>query len=71
MPNTIPEKLRTLEDKLYACRYAQALMGYDEATAAPARSEDGRAKAAAVLSRISFDALVNPDPCLLYTSRCA
>ena len=34
MPNTIPEKLRTLEDKLYACRYAQALMGYDEATAA-------------------------------------
>ena len=61
MPNTIQQKLRALEDKLYACRYAQALMSYDEATAAPARSEDGRARAAEVLSRISFDALVNPD----------
>lgn len=61
MPESFTEKLRALEDKLYACQYAQALMGYDEATAAPARSEDGRAKAAEVLSRISFDALVNPD----------
>ena len=60
MPEQFTEKLRALEDKLYACQYAQAVMSYDEATAAPARSEDGRARAAEMLSRISFDALVNP-----------
>ena len=61
MPEQFTEKLRALEDKLYACQYAQAVMSYDEATAAPARSEDGRARAAEMLSRISFDALVNPE----------
>lgn len=59
--NDLKQSLRQLQDKLYACQYAQALMSYDEATAAPARSEDGRARAAEVLSRIAFDALVNPD----------
>lgn len=61
MPGPIAQELRALQDKLYACQYAQALMSYDEATAAPARSEDGRARAAEVLSRMAFDALVNPD----------
>lgn len=59
MDQQLLTRLRTLEKQLYAYNYAEALMGIDEATAAPAHSEAGRAEAAEVLSRASFDCLVN------------
>lgn len=53
-------ELRTLERNLYAYNYALGLITYDEATAAPAESAEGRAEAAEVLSRAQFDTLVQP-----------
>ena len=50
MPEQFTEKLRALEDKLYACQYAQAVMSYDEATAAPGPP---RCSAASPLTRWS------------------
>ena len=53
-------ELRTLERNLYAYNYALGLMTYDEATAAPSESAEGRAEAAEVLSRAQFNTLVQP-----------
>ncbi len=52
--------LRALQKQLYAYRYAEALISYDEAAVAPPESEAGRAEASEVFARLSFDALVNP-----------
>ncbi|MGN0984096.1 MAG: carboxypeptidase M32 [Gemmiger sp.] len=57
--------LRALENQLYAYKYALAVMEYDEATVAPPESAAGRAQAAEVLSRLSFDLLVNDDTAAL------
>ena len=53
-------ELRTLERNLYAYNYALGLMTYDEATAAPSESAEGRAEAAEVLRRAQFNTLVQP-----------
>ena len=57
--------LRGLEKQLYAYQYALSVMEFDEATAAPADSADGRAVAAEVLSRAKFDLLINDDTAAL------
>ena len=57
--------LRGLEKQLYAYQYALSVMEFDEATAAPADSADGRAAAAEVLSRARFDLLINDDTAAL------
>lgn len=57
--------LRALEKQLYAYQYALNVMDFDEATAAPEGSADGRAVAAEVLSRAQFDLLVNDDTAAL------
>ena len=57
--------LRGLEKQLYAYQYALSVMEFDEATAAPADSADGRAVAAEVLSRAKFDLLINDDTATL------
>ena len=57
--------LRGLEKQLYAYQYALSVMEFDEATAAPADSADGRAVAAEVLSRARFDLLINDDTAAL------
>lgn len=59
------EQLRTLEHRLYACRYALNVMDYDSETVAPGKSSEGRAEAAEVLSRTEFDWLINPDTAAL------
>ena len=57
--------LRGLEKQLYAYQYALSVMEFDEATASPADSADGRAAAAEVLSRARFDLLINDDTAAL------
>lgn len=53
------QALRALEKQLYAYHYALNVIDFDQATAAPDGSADGRAEACEVLSRASFDLLVN------------
>ena len=56
---TAKEELRKLEKTLYAYRYANAVIDYDNETVAPYDSSRGRAEAVEVLSRVEFDLLVN------------
>ena len=53
------QSLRALERQLYAYQYALNVMDYDSETVAPPESAAGRAEAAEVLSKASFDLLVN------------
>lgn len=55
------QAVRALEKQLYAYQYAMAVMGYDDSTVAPSGSAEGRAVAAEVLSKASFDLLINDD----------
>ena len=52
-------RLRALEKQLYAYLYAMTVIDFDAETVAPEDSADGRAEATEVLSRASFDLLVN------------
>ena len=52
-------RLRALEKQLYAYLYAMTVIDFDAETVAPEGSADGRAEATEVLSRASFDLLVN------------
>ena len=52
-------RLRALEKQLYAYLYAMTVIDFDAETVAPEGSADGRAGATEVLSRASFDLLVN------------
>ena len=52
-------RLRALEKQLYAYRYALNVVDFDAETIAPEGGADGRAEATEVLSRASFDLLVN------------
>lgn len=52
-------RLRALEKQLYAYLYAMTVIDFDAETVAPDGSADGRAEATEVLSRASFDLLVN------------
>jgi len=56
---TAMQELRELQKQLYAYRYALNVMDYDGETVAPAGGAEGRAEAAEVLSKASFDLLVN------------
>ena len=58
-------RLRALEKQLYAYRYALNAIDFDAETVAPEGSADGRAEACEVLSRASFDLLVNEDTAAL------
>ena len=58
-------RLRALEKHLYAYLYAQTVIDFDAETVAPEGSADGRAEATEVLSRASFDLLVNDDTAAL------
>ncbi|WP_455500680.1 carboxypeptidase M32 [Gemmiger sp.] len=58
-------RLRALEKQLYAYLYAQTVIDFDAETVAPEGSADGRAEATEVLSRASFDLLVNDDTAAL------
>ena len=53
-------RLRALEKQLYAYRYALNAIDFDAETVAPEGGAEGRAEACEVLSRASFDLLVNP-----------
>ena len=52
-------RLRALEKQRFAYRYALNVVDFDAETVAPEGSADGRAEATEVLSRASFDLLVN------------
>ena len=52
-------RLRALEKQLFAYRYAMNVVDFDAETVAPEGGADGRAEATEVLSRASFDLLVN------------
>ena len=52
-------RLRALEKQLYAYLYAMTVVDFDAESVAPEGSADGRAEATEVLSRASFDLLVN------------
>ena len=58
-------RLRALEKQLYAYRYALNVVDFDAETVAPEGGADGRAEATEVLSRASFDLLVNADTAAL------
>ena len=58
-------RLRALEKQLYAYRYALNAVDFDAETVAPEGSAEGRAEACEVLSRASFDLLVNEDTAAL------
>ncbi|HIZ47863.1 MAG TPA: carboxypeptidase M32 [Candidatus Gemmiger excrementavium] len=58
-------RLRALEKQLFAYRYALNAIDFDAETVAPAGGADGRAEACEVLSRASFDLLVNEDTAAL------
>ena len=58
-------RLRALEKQLYAYRYALNVVDFDAETVAPEGGADGRAEACEVLSRASFDLLVNEDTAAL------
>ena len=46
----IMEKIREIEKRLFAYNYALALIGIDDATAAPTESAEGRSEAVGLLS---------------------
>ena len=52
-------RLRAREKQLHAYLYAMTVIDFDAETVAPEGSADGRAEATEVLSRASFDLLVN------------
>ena len=58
-------RLRALEKQLFAYRYALNTVDFDAETVAPEGSADGRAEACEVLSRASFELLVNADTAAL------
>ena len=58
-------RLRALEKQLFAYRYALNAIDFDAETVAPEGSAEGRAEACEVLSRASFDLLVNDDTAAL------
>ena len=58
-------RLRALEKQLFAYRYALNTVDFDAETVAPEGSADGRAEACEVLSRASFERLVNADTAAL------
>ena len=58
-------RLRALEKQLYAYHYALNVVDFDAETVAPEDGADGRAEACEVLSRASFDLLVNDDTAAL------
>ena len=58
-------RLRALEKQLFAYRYALNTIDFDAETVAPEGSADGRAEACEVLSRASFELLVNADTAAL------
>ena len=56
-------RLRALEKQLYAYLYAMTVIDFDaETVERPRAAPDGRAEATEVLSRASFDLLVNDAP---------
>ena len=58
-------RLRALEKQLFAYRYALNTVDFDAETVAPEGGADGRAEACEVLSRASFELLVNADTAAL------
>ena len=62
-------RLRALEKQLYAYLYAMTVIDFDAETVAPEGSADGRAEATEVLSRASFDLLVNDGTAALLKDR--
>ncbi len=57
--------LRALQRQLYAFRYAEALISYDEAAVAPPESEAGRAVAAEEFARLRYALLTGADTAAL------
>lgn len=64
-------RLRALEKQLYAYRYALNAIDFDAETVAPEGGAEGRAEACEVLSRASFDLLVNPGSAALLQAAAA
>lgn len=62
--------LRTLQRRLYAYNYAMNVIGYDDATVAPAKSSEGRGEALEVLSAAVHGLIAESDlPALLDQAR--
>ena len=57
----IMEKIREIEKRLFAYNYALALIGIDDATAAPTESAEGRSEAVGLLSMEQYRLLVGPE----------
>lgn len=59
------QAMRALEKQLYAYGYAMAVINYDGETVAPSGGAAGRAVAAEVLSKASFELLINDETAAL------